>query len=207
MRAACTQYTKPAPFITHTHPSLSWNTPPAIWPNKEVTMRERADMSWCFASMINIYILIHWPCVMWELGGLLTRREAERNSSWPWHRQSKHGRQRGNGSKNKEMLIANRSAHGEGKTAGAWARATEKSLSKPTEWERGWGRGVEWEGKNRFIAALVYTSAPNAHRSSGSVACTRRRSCPLFPCNTTKRGGFPGKSLIWSAVKSETKTC
>lgn len=54
---------------------------------------------------------------------------------------------------------------------------------------------------------LVYTSAPNAHRSSGSVACTRRRSCPLFPCNTTKRGGFPGKSLIWSAVKSETKTC
>lgn len=206
MRAACTQYTKPAPFITHTHthPSLSWKTPPAIWPNKEVTMRERG--SWHVVVLCIHDKYLHTNSLTMchvGIGGLLTRREAERNSSWPWHRQSKHGRQRGNGSKNKEMLIANRSAHGEGNTAGA----TEKSLSKPTEWEKGWGRGVEWEGKNRFIAALVYTSAPNAHRSSGSVARTRRRSCPLFPCNTTKRGGFPGKSLIWSAVKSETKTC
>lgn len=64
MGAACTQLPKPAPFITHTPPITK--TPPAIWPNKEVTMREAgresgreiADMSWRFASMINIYILI-----------------------------------------------------------------------------------------------------------------------------------------------------
>lgn len=65
-------------------------TPPAIWSNREVTKRgrasvcarERADM---LASMINIYVLICWPCVMLRpevcRHGVRTR-ERERDGDW-----------------------------------------------------------------------------------------------------------------------------
>lgn len=73
MGAACTQRPKPAPFVSHTHPTLCENPnrhlaqPGSAYVN--VKSRGIADMSWCFTSMINICWLICWPWVVLVLEG------------------------------------------------------------------------------------------------------------------------------------------
>lgn len=95
MAAACTQWPIPAQSThTHTHtptwkPHLpSGQTRKWLCESEDQRARETADMSWHFASMINIYILICWSCVMLESD---TRW---RDGSCAWHREMKHGRQR-----------------------------------------------------------------------------------------------------------------
>ena len=132
---------------------------------------------------------------------------------WRW-RCGEHGG--GRSERNKVMFIESAL---EGNTAGSRARAAEKpSLKRTAEWARGWDRGVEWEGKTRFTAALVYTYArtrttprdagshAEQNPSTVSVQQQQRTEVYAFICFLTiiksKRVG-----LRQSCSKSSVKSC
>lgn len=204
MGAACTRYTKPAPFITHTPPFYENPTCHLAQQGSDCAREregERERGSW---HVVVLYI--HDKYLHTNLLTMCHVGIGGREKQLPDHDTDSQNMADGEalGAKTKQCLwqigVRMRGKHGSTSTR------NREILVQDYRVGDGLRQGC-WVGGRELVRCCTRAQkCTNTHCSSGSAARTKERSCPLFPRNTTKEAKTP-HLICWKIWNQNMLTC